>query len=233
MRFLVAIVAASCCLVGRVSGALNTYFAEDVGPGNDSVRLPSHPNSDAARGAFLAMLGSMFTEGLEGFSAGQVAPVGLSFQPAVSATLTGRGEIMDLPSGTYGGTHPISGSKFWLVDNPSAPFTITFTAPVEAFGFYATDPGDIGAQLVLVVDGTTQLEVPHTREGPSGGVIFFGVVSTGGPFSSVTFLHTLDTSDGFGYDDFVVGWRPGSTSVTKSTWGRVKNFFGTTPLRSR
>ncbi|HEX8200649.1 MAG TPA: hypothetical protein VF590_09190, partial [Isosphaeraceae bacterium] len=73
---------------------------------------------------------------------------------------------------------------------------IRFSTPQVAFGFYGTDVGDESQQLVLrLSDGVTEQSVlvPHLVTSPAGisaaagSVIYFGLIDTDHPFTSVTF----------------------------------------------
>lgn len=181
------------------------YFGEDLG-GGEGVRLASHPNSDAARAAFLAALINPGVETFESFSDGTGAPLTVNFGTAGSATLLGEGSVNSVPTGTNGvGRYPISGTNYW--ETGSAP-SIVFSAPVAAFGFYGVDIGDFGGQITVTlagISGTTTLTIDNTVNGPGGSVLYFGIIDTANPFTSVTFGNTAPGDDFFGFDDFTIG----------------------------
>lgn len=184
--------------------APQTFFGEDLGLGED-VRLPSHPNADAARAQFLANLSNPFTANLENFSAGATAPLVVNFGAAGTATLQGTGEIVEVLSGTNGfGRYPISGTKYL---DSSATFSITFSQPQVAFGFFGVDIGDFNGQVtVTYVDGTSQmLTIPNTTNGLGGSVLYFGFIDIANPFVSVSFGNTAIGEDVFAFDDFTIG----------------------------
>ncbi len=89
-------------LIGVIALSLSTFgatvfFGEDLGQG-EGIRLPAHPNSDAARALFLASLSGVGTEEFEGFANGPGSPLGLSFPGsvgAITATLSGGGSIIN------------------------------------------------------------------------------------------------------------------------------------------
>ena len=186
--------------------AAQTFFGEDLGQG-ELVRLSSHPNADAARAQFLSNLSGPVTANLENFSAGATAPLVVDFGPAGSATLLGGGSIAEVLSGTNGfGRYPISGTKYW---DSSGTFSITFSQPQVAFGFYGVDIGDFGAQLTITyVDGSSQLlTIPNTIDGLGGSVLYFAFIDAANPFTSLSFANvgSPGVSDIFGFDDFTIG----------------------------
>lgn len=181
-----------------------TFFGEDAGQG-EAIRLPSHPNADAARTAFLAMLINPGVENLESFANGQAAPLAANFGAAGTATLNGNGEIANVPTGTNGvGRYPISGNQYWEATDS---FSIDFTQPQVAFGFYGIDIGDFNGQVtILYENGVSQtLTIPNIRNGPGGSVLYFGFIDAANPFIKVTFGNTEAGTDYFGFDDFTIG----------------------------
>jgi len=151
-----------------------TFFGEDLGAG-ESVRLGATPNADAARTAFLAALTGVGTETFESFGAGQTS-VGANFG-TVSATLTG-GNVAHQATGTNGvGRYPVSGSQYW---QSSSAMSLTFSAPVAAFGFYGIDIGDYNGQVTLTTTSSSPivLNIGNTVNSPGGGVLYFGLYFT-------------------------------------------------------
>jgi hypothetical protein len=184
--------------------APQTFFGEDLGQG-ENVRLSSHPNADAARAQFLANLSNPVTADLENFSDGEPAPLVVDFGAAGTATLQGTGEIVEVPSGTNGfGRYPISGTKYL---DSSATFSITFSQPQVAFGFFGVDIGDFNGQVTITyVDGSSQtLTIPNTTNGLGGSVLYFAFIDIANPFVSVSFGNTAIGEDVFGFDDFTIG----------------------------
>lgn len=196
------------------SAAYVTYFGEDLN-NSPSVRLASTPNASAASANFLASLIGVGTETFEGFANGTSAPLALTFPGAGTATLTGGGgQIATVLSGTNGaGRYPISGSNYWEVSAGSGGnFTISFSTPVAAFGFWGVDIGDFGGQLTLGLmgGGTTNITVNNTvgsNGSTDGSVLFFGVIgnTVGDLFTSVTFNTTTGQGDVFAFDDMTIG----------------------------
>jgi hypothetical protein len=181
-----------------------TFFGEDINT-DENVRLASHPLADAARAGFLANLTGVGTEPFDGFAGGQSPPITLTFPGAGTASLTGQGNTTVIALGTSAGRYPISGTAYYTV---SGTFVIEFSAPVAAFGFYATDIGDFNGRLTLTLlgaGGATTLTVPHTINNDGGGVLYFGVIDTANPFTRITFGNTAAGTDFFGFDDMTVG----------------------------
>lgn len=161
MRRLVVCIVTFVVVIAVVSGlsisaqaAVITFFGEDLNftdnpstPADDPLRPASLPNADGARDAFLANLVGVTTENFESLAPGATTPLTLTFG-ADTATLLGTAHVLDVPTGIFNGTYPISGSKFLLQLGPVGSFQINFSSPQASFGFYATDVGDGAAQLM-------------------------------------------------------------------------------------
>lgn len=203
-----ALVAAAACAASAGAGT-TTFFGEDLGLG-ETTRLPAHPNADAANASFLASLPSgVGTEDFEAQTNGAIAPLNLSFPGStgsITATLNGTGSVANVPTGTNGfGRYPTSGDQYW---ETGSNFSVTFSAPVAAFGFFATDIGDFGGQVTLTLSGggVEVVNIPNTINGAGGSVLFFGLIKTAGEsFTSVAFGNTAGGTDFFGFDDFTIG----------------------------
>jgi len=181
-----------------------TFFGEDMGMG-EGTRLPSHPNADNARNAFLANLIGVGTETFESFADGATAPLALNFPGAGTATLNGSGYVETVPAGTNGfGRYPISGDKYW---ETGSNFSIAFNAPIAAFGFYGVDIGDFNGQVTLQLQngGVTNLVIPNTVNGAGGSVLYFGFYDTAQQYTGLTFGNTAGGTDFFGFDDMTIG----------------------------
>ena len=184
------------------------FFGEDVAPqGNPNCDIPRPdiPNSRGAASNFLSRLAGVFTETFESYAPGP-APTTLNFG-ADTATISfsggPSGTIEDFPTGTFCGAYPISGNRFLDV---LATFTIDFSYPQAAFGFYATDLELLGLNVTLVyTNGSRSTNVvPVTIPQGSGGALFFGVIDTEIPFVRIEFTGA-GTGDGFGFDDMTIG----------------------------
>lgn len=181
------------------------FFGEDLGLG-EATRLASHSNADNARNSFLSNLIGVGTEDFEGFSNGQGLPLSIIFPGAGTATLTGAGNIAEVPTGTNGfGRYPISGDKY--LDTNSALFAVEFDDPVVAFGFYGIDIGDFNGQIELEFSngGTTTYAIPHTTNSPGGSVLYYGLIDSDHAFTKVSFVNNGSGADVFGFDDLTIG----------------------------
>jgi hypothetical protein len=182
------------------------FFGEDVNAGGS---LPV-TNSAAAEAAFLSNLIGVSTEDFEALALGDNFPIAVTFGPDV-ATLTGSNTIAT--TGILGvplsGRFAISGSQYLNLGTLDAPsFTLAFSSPQAAFGFYGTDIGDFTGQLAIKLDGGAEIAIPHTNpDAPDGSALFWGVIDTDTPFTTVEFVNvgggTFD--DAFGFDDFTIG----------------------------
>jgi hypothetical protein len=190
-------------LVGPGEAVPITYFGEDLTPGGT---VPAGGNSETARTNFLAGLVGVGNEDFESFAAGTLAPLALAFpgsSGSITATLNGGGSVINGPGG---GRFPTSGDQWWNNDPGEQPFVIGFSAPIAAFGFYATDIGDFGGNITLELTngGTVDLVVPNTVGAPNGALLFYGFIDPTTTYTQITFGNT-STADGFGFDDMVVG----------------------------
>ena len=196
------------CLISAISSSVAAplvFFGEDAGVG-EVVRLVSRPNSTTAQRNFYLQLAGTTTESFETFQSQTVAPITVSLGAAGSASLSGSGyvERQNNATSTQSGRYPSTGGQYW---NVSGPFTITFSTPQTAMGFYATDVGDFSGQVTVTYVGgtTTTLQVPNTVNGLGGGILYFGFIDRGAPFTSVTFGNTAAGTDFFGFDDLTAG----------------------------
>lgn len=178
-----------------------TYFGENTSPGGTVSGAPL-----TARNSFLAALaGGVGTEDFESFPDGTGTPLALTFPGStgsITATLNGSGAINQFSKCC--GRFATSGTQIWETDQA---FSIDFSSPVAAFGFYATDIGDFDGtmSLTLTGGGTTGLTIPHTVNGPNGSLLFFGFTDTSQTYTSVAFGNTSGGSDVFGFDDMTIG----------------------------
>ena len=180
------------------------YFGEDLGLG-ETIRLPSHPNADAARAAFFSNLIGVGTEDFESYATGAGTPLVVTFPGTGTATLNGTGSVATVPTGTNGvGRYPISGDNYW---EASSTFSIDFDFDVAAFGFYGIDIGDFGGQVTATLsNGSTEVyNIPNTINGAGGGVLYWGIIDTVNTYTSLTFGNTAPGVDFFGFDDFSIG----------------------------
>lgn len=195
---------------------LMTFFGEDLGLG-EGTPLAASPNADSARSSFLANLTGVGTENFESFAAGSGAPLAANFGVAGTATLNGTGFVANTPAGTTNGfgRYAKSGTQYW--DTNAGVFSIDFSAPIAAFGFYGIDVGDFNGSLTLELmgGGNMVVDVANTVGSPGGTIIYFGLIQTdpGMLISSITFGNTAPGTDVFAFDDFTIGSREQVTII--------------------
>ncbi len=188
-------------LTGNANATAVTFFGEDL-TGVGGART----NSDAAATAFLSNLSGVGTQTFESFSTGTGVPLALTFAGAGTATLTGSGSVDD---STAAGRWATSGTNYWAAETGN--FTISFSAAISAFGFYATDVGDFGGELSVTYagGGSTTLNVGNTvgsGGSTSGSVLYFGFYEDdpSKAFTSISFINPSSV-DQFGFDDMTIG----------------------------
>lgn len=200
------IAVAATILVASISGAhaYTTYSGIDQ---SASV----FTNSEAAQGGFLSSLTGVGTENFEGITLGTSAPIPLTFPGAGTATLTGSATVMNIGM-TCCGRHAHSGSQF--IETSSTNFTVGFSVPVAAFGFFGSDIGEFGGDLWLELTqsggGFIQIDVPdvHLLNSVDASNLFFGLIASnaGEQFTNARFYDAVTGSgDVFGFDDMTVG----------------------------
>lgn len=204
-------------LVVPAGAVPTTFFGQDLnGPSTvlGTVASPGTiPNSFGAQSDFLAGLSGVGTETFTGFAAGATSPLNLAFPGAGTAVLNGSGAVGSVPAGMVNanGRYGISGTdpeKFF--DTVAANFSVSFSSPIAAFGFFGIDIGDGGGHLSLLLtpsgggpvvaldvgNGTTILQ--------NSSVLYFGFIDSTTTYSQVNFLNS-DTGDGFAFDNLTVG----------------------------
>jgi len=198
-----------------------TFFGEDVEKSGDpNTATPT--NSNAAKASFFSNLTGVGTQTFESYAPGTSLPLTIGFMGAGSATLTDPTNTSLIVSGNDGaGRFPISGSNY-LETGAGSGFTLTFSSPIAAFGFYGTDVGDFGGALSLgltdAMGNTSSLNIGNTlgsNGSTSGSVLYFGFYDTTDTYKSITFNNVGSGGvDVFGFDDFSIG---SSAQVTPST----------------
>jgi hypothetical protein len=188
------------------------YFGEDLNPGGT---VPAGGNAATARASFLSQLIGVGNENFEGIAAGTTPPLALAFpgsSGSITATINGSsGGVCNTGSGTVGtigcngfGRFPTSGTNWY---HTTDQFSISFSDPISAFGFYGTDIGDFNGQITatLLGGGTVNLTIPHTVNGPNGTLLFWGFIDASAGYTSMQFGNTAAGTDVFGFDDMVIG----------------------------
>lgn len=187
------------------SAFATTFFGKNLGLG-EGTPLATWPNATAAETSFLSNLAGVGTETFESFSPGTGSPLTLTFPGAGTATLTdSAGSIESVPTGQTNGVgrYAISPTQFW--NTGAGNFSISFSAPVAAFGFYGVDLGDYGGDLQLAFDGGAGTFTVTTNGDPGGSVLFWGLIDQSHPFTSVSFTNTAGEYDFFAYDNMTIG----------------------------
>lgn len=179
-----------------------TFFGYDTGRG-ENRRLTIYTNASAASENFLSHLMGVGTEDFEDVSIGLYTSLDLVFPGSGRATLTGSGTRIDSITGnrTNGvGRYAISGSHY--VETGDKEFTITFSDPVAAFGFWGVDIGDFSGDLIIQTsNGSYTL---NTSNNPGGSVMFWGIIDPA-LLKSITFINTAAGTDYFAFDDMTIG----------------------------
>ena len=142
---------------------------------------------------------------------GGTPPATLTFAGSagpIVATFTGAAGQICTTNGCGGsGRFATSGTNYFDVSTNS--FSVAFSTAVAAFGFYATDIGDFNGQLTITLihatGPNTTLTVNNTLNGNDGSLLFWGVIDTANPFTSIQFGNTAPGTDFFGFDDIRVG----------------------------
>ena len=182
--------------------AQEVYFGEDLTP---SGSVPAGGEAETARQEFLhALTAGVSTENFERFTDNRGGPLELNFVGGlgrINAILSGSGQIGLGPSI---GRFATSGEKYW---ENTGDYSIEFSTPIAAFGFYGTDIGDFDGNITLRTENGSikNYVVPNTRNGPSGSLLFYGIVDRTSPFQSIQFGNTAPGVDVFGFDDLTVG----------------------------
>ena len=208
------VLAALVLLAPAASAAPTIYFGEDLGAGENTV-LAAFPNASAAQANFLAAL---INPGVETFeSRSGTAPLAIDFAGAgITATMNGDGFVAAVADGftngfgRYGVTGDIDppepDERFW---EASENFSITFSAPVAAFGFYGIDIGDFNGQVTITTAGgvVQMFNIGNSTGVAGGGVLFWGLIDPdpANAFTSISFGNTAAGVDFFAFDDFTVG----------------------------
>src|SRR3954447_16359100 len=193
--------------VNAGSAAIVTFFGEDVNRAGDP-RIATPANSSTASGQFLANLANVGTETFEGFRTDTFVPLTANFSGMGSAVLSGTGTVVGGNDG--GGRFPVSGTQYLLAD-AGGGFNLRFGSPVSAFGFYGTDIGDFGGQILLnLTDVNGQLStllVPNTmgaNASTSGSVLYYAFMDNANAYTNIQFSDT-SVPDVFAFDNITVG----------------------------
>ncbi len=204
LRFgpLALVLAASAASVAHATPTV--FFGENQTPSNTVTGAPA-----TARTSFLSYLASGVTsQGFESFTLNDLGPLTLTFVGSASpitATLSGDGQVTNNVSAGRFNTTP-AGSKWWDV---SGDFTIDFSSPISAFGFYGTDVGDFNGQITIdlidTLNRVTHSVLNNSINGKNGALLFYGFIDGTNSYKQITFGNTAAGTDFFGFDDMVIG----------------------------
>ena len=105
-------------------------------------------------------------------------------------------------------------------------FTVAFSNPISAFGFFGTDIGDNGGQLTLTLTDTngviSTLDIPHTlvSDGSTtGSNLYFGFYDKSTLYTQIVFGTSAPDADGFGIDNLSIGYAtPLPTALPLFAW---------------
>jgi hypothetical protein len=210
-----------------------TIFGEDISTTGNPVPFT---NATTAQNSLFSNLNGVGTETFDALGVGTAAP-SVSFGAIGTATLTGGrvddGTVVPIHS-PVDGYYPFSGAQFlYAQDN----FTVAFSTPISAFGFYGTDIGDHGGQLTLTLTDTNNvisiLNIPHTlvSDGSTNGSnLYFGFYDTNTLYKQIAFGTSAPNADGFTVDDMSVGFAatplPAALPLFASGMGGVMGLLG-------
>lgn len=197
------------------------FFGQDPVP-NPSNTVPAGGGSASARASFLSNLATVSNESFEGLASQSSPPApnapsqnyNLSFTgslAAINAVATAAaGAIMNT---NVSGVFATQGSRY-LLARGSVSFNFGST-PVSAFGFYINDIETVSTVVLTLIPagGGTPLNVPYggvvnsgANSVPGNGQLnFIGFIDTEVAYERVTVSFPGTTTEGFGFDELVVG----------------------------
>jgi hypothetical protein len=205
-RRLAAVALGLLLVLGAAPDALaQQLFGEDVEPGGE---FPSGGQALTSYHRFSRQVRNQKVTSFETPSDGQAAPLELDLvgpSGRGSLRIVGSGRVSSAAPGAR--RFPRTGQKLW--ETTLGDFTITFGKPVAAFAFFATDVGDEGGKLRLVVareEGSTRtIQLENSTWGSPGSALFFGLISRSESYTSVTFQTTARETETIGIDDLIIG----------------------------
>jgi hypothetical protein len=176
------------------AGAFEVMKAEDINNGG----LNTHASLSATKQKeqeFLTHLDkTVGTEKFDNIANFTKANLALTFPGAGTAMLGGNGEIHNITDITNSkivydlqqGLYSVSGDRYWYTEatpQANATFNINFSQDIAAFGFYAYDLGDWGAELTIklysnnVLVGTlNKLHTVNLKGKTTGSAIYVGIL---------------------------------------------------------
>ena len=198
-------------------GAYSCYFGTDVG-GSAISKPATTPLSDAAEASFLSRLTGVGALDFESIPFGASAPLnGVTFPGVGLGDIGGTGQVARAPGLPDNGRYPTSGVQYFettpgLGAGLSGTSWIEFYDPMAAFGFFASDVGDFGSQLLLrftLVGGwIVDWRLPYMatngeNTARDGSLLYAGFIAEGGGITRVDFVSPIG-NDLIGLDDITV-----------------------------
>ncbi len=176
------------------AGAFEVMKAEDLNNGGLNTHAALN-NTKQKEQEFLSNLDkTVGTENFENLADFTTANLTLTFPGAGTATLGGSGEVHNIKATNNSkilydlqqGLYSASGDRYWYTEatpQANATFNINFSQDIAAFGFYAYDLGDWGAELSIklysnnVLVGTLdKLHTVNLQGKTTGSVIYVGIL---------------------------------------------------------
>ena len=151
-------------------------------------------------------------EGFETFASGAVTPLTLLFAEEatgaqLTVTVTGAATVAGTAAG--GQSNLTVGGQRWL--SLTGDTTFTFSSPIIAFGFKASDIGDGGGFVKLLLTDTTGTVKEYVPKLPltqaSGQQNYISFCHPGNEYVSVTITSTTSTFGDMGIDDLLISTR--------------------------
>ena len=192
-KTIIAVATTSFLLAGNAQ-AFEVIKGEDINNGGLNTRATLNQTQKTEQ-EFLSRLDSTVgTENFENVNWTSGSSLDLSFPGAGTASLGGNGEIHNINNTSSSaiaydleqGLYPASASQYWYTEatpQDNSTFTINFSEEIAAFGFYAYDLGDWGAELTLklysngqLVDTINNLHTVTTNGSITGSAIYVGIV---------------------------------------------------------
>ena len=223
-------------ILANISGlatASTVFFGEDINRreeitgSNSTIRIP-HLNGDTAHAAFLSHLQSVSTETFESFAPNTNVST-LTFGTETATLSPSRPILSNPPPGNPDtlpdGTSQISGNQFLFQDVDVSSFSLSFSRPQTAFGFYATDietPGNLTLHFLLA-DGISTIDRQVPSQAGTGGlndtgsVLYYGVIDATNPFIGISFSRSY-LGDVIGFDDFTIGREIATVPIPSTLW---------------
>ena len=221
-----SLISTALAALASEANALSIFEGYDANPVNQTVLPESdRTNTSAAFLNFLQAIdnGSVTTESFESLPTSQAidglslnisgVSANFSYLKPDNSSATGGGttkvQLANSSGMTNSGTYPTDGEKGISI-NSSNQFSIDFSAPLAAFGFWGTDLGDKNNQLTveLLRDGTSVgnqlIDFLGADAGDSSVFFFGGLADTPAEqFNQVRLLSSAK-SDAIGLDQLTI-----------------------------